>query len=189
MAHLVEVEKAAREAMDAHGLGQWKFRWTNSKREVGNCMHTRRTISLSREYAKLNTVEEMMKTVIHEIAHALAVIRHGMEGRGHGWAWKAEMRRLGLEPRRLNATATPPPAAWVWACCRCGYEGGYTRRPKSFGGLCGACLKQGHRIPVWVVPAGPDAVECSKREGLAKLKLEGRLDIAAERYEDPRKSS
>ncbi len=70
--------------------------------------------------------EELLPTLIHELCHVAAGIRHG-----HGEPWAAMMRELGHPPvacHRLDVSGleTRRRRWWRWRCVRCGES--YLRR-------------------------------------------------------------
>ena len=91
---LLEVAKEARSLMDTHGLEDWTFRFSAAKTRLGECREPERVIQLSVRHAATAERREVMDTILHEIAHALA----GVNAR-HGAAWKAVAARLGARPR------------------------------------------------------------------------------------------
>ena len=85
----------------AHGLSGlgWTGKLDNAVRRFGTCRYRRKQITLSRHLATINTDEETLDTVLHEIAHALAFVEHG-EDCGHDERWKAIAARIGARPER-----------------------------------------------------------------------------------------
>lgn len=82
----------ARDLMDEYGLLDWALRGsTRFRRTLGRCIWKDKVILLSCEYVRLNTWRSVRETVLHEIAHALVP-----EDPGHGEAWKAKARELGI---------------------------------------------------------------------------------------------
>jgi hypothetical protein len=129
--NLSEAASMSREAMNDNGLGHWTFQWDRSRSRFGVCKHGPRVISMSEHLVKLNDRANVLDTVLHEIAHALAG-----PGAGHGPLWKAKCREVGANPERCydSATVATPPAPWVGICEHCGPVAGRHRRPKSLDG-------------------------------------------------------
>jgi predicted SprT family Zn-dependent metalloprotease len=79
-----------------HGLAQlgWTFDFDRSShRRLGACWHDKRQISLNKRYTMLNDRDQVLDTILHEIAHALA----GPTA-GHGPLWQQICRELGCVP-------------------------------------------------------------------------------------------
>lgn len=74
----------------------WKFAFNTRRRSLGLCSPKKRTIFLSRYFLDKVSDFETRDTVLHEIAHALEVIRHGTSG--HGPVWKSICREVGAQP-------------------------------------------------------------------------------------------
>ncbi|MGJ8725880.1 MAG: SprT family zinc-dependent metalloprotease [Roseibacillus sp.] len=101
-----------------HGLAErgWTGSLDNAERRFGICRPAKREISLSRPLAALNPEEEVLDTILHEIAHALAGIETG-QNCGHDERWKAICRRIGARPDRCydGEEVNAPDAPWVLA--------------------------------------------------------------------------
>ena len=67
----------------------WSFKYDNAKRRAGLCNGRKKIISISRHFTKLNTDEEIMNTILHEVAHALAPEREH-----HGYRWRKVFKEL-----------------------------------------------------------------------------------------------
>lgn len=114
---LYDAERLAGKLMHQHGLiPGWRFRWDNAKRQAGITRHQTRIISLSKPIARLNPLEEVRDTILHEIAHALAG-----PGEGHGREWQRIAREIGGSGERMSFAKTPPAPYTVW-CARCGRQ-------------------------------------------------------------------
>lgn len=121
---LVAAAKLAQTLMRDHGLVDWSFRFNTAKRQLGVCRYATRRIELSRHFVAANGEPAVRDTVLHEIAHALA----GPEA-GHGERWKAQCRRLGCAPERLDREAVMPRGRWRARCAGCGQSFHRHRRP------------------------------------------------------------
>ena len=82
-----------------HGLDDWNFRWDKARRRLGSCNCTKKTISLSAYFVALNPEkhDEILDTIRHELAHALAWKEK--KARGHGKVWKEYCSKLGAKPQ------------------------------------------------------------------------------------------
>ena len=90
---LAEVAKEARALMDAHGLQEWTLRFGAAPRRLGACFEQPRIIEIARWHAARDEPRQVIDTVLHEIAHAIAGVTAG-----HGPAWKAVARQIGATP-------------------------------------------------------------------------------------------
>lgn len=128
--NLEEARVMALGVMAANLSDEWTLRWDNAVQRLGSCNHRDKVITLSRPMTKAGTAEQVMDTVRHEVAHALAG-----PGAGHGRAWKIIAMRLGATPQastmdapNLRADAAP----WV-GTCPAGHESPYRfwRKPRN----------------------------------------------------------
>lgn len=116
---LEEVRAQALKLMEKYGLlaGGWRFEFDEAKKRAGLCSGYRKTISLSRFFASLNSWEEILNMLLHEIAHALVGCGHGHDG-----AWKNVCRQIGARPERCydSASVNMPQLRYVAVCGGCG---------------------------------------------------------------------
>ena len=111
---------------------RWTFRWGKGTRTFGLCSSYERTISISKRLAAVNTEERVERTILHEVAHAVAGSLAG-----HGLRWKAACLMLGLtNPERCWNTATTNPVeltkGWTLECPKCGYKHCQSRLTRPF---------------------------------------------------------
>jgi len=125
-----KAKKIALELMKKHGLitefFPWRFEFDNAKRRFGSCDETRKKITLSLTLTELNKEEEVVDTILHEIAHALVGNRHG-----HNWIWKQKALEIGCDGKRCYSTAEVviPKGNYV-AICKNGHSRSKMRMPK-----------------------------------------------------------
>jgi len=127
---LYTAEKLAKENLIKHGLKDlgWIFKFDNSVRRFGVCKHYRRIISLSKHLTRLNPVEDVLDTILHEIAHALVGPKHG-----HDAVWKAKCVEIGAKPIRCySEDIVQPKLRYTAVCGACEKEFQRQRRPKTF---------------------------------------------------------
>lgn len=112
--NLEEARVMALGVMATNLSDEWTLKWDNAVQRLGACDYRNKTIQLSRPMTQAGTTEQVMDTVRHEVAHALAG-----PGAGHGRAWKVIAIRLGARPYaattdapNLRAEAAP----WVGHC-------------------------------------------------------------------------
>jgi len=118
--NLNEVLSLGNQLMVKHGLilMGWKFELDNAVRRFGVCNYRKKVIGISKHLAKLNDVEQVKDTILHEIAHALV-------GRGHGHdhVWKMKCIEIGAKPERCYSDDTNTPKLRYYAVCgACGVE-------------------------------------------------------------------
>ena len=91
---LMDVTSTANRLLVEHGLAQqgWRFKFDRARLRAGQCRYRSKTITLSKHYVALNVTtrpEEVLDTILHEIAHALAGGRHGHDVRSDRSATEA----------------------------------------------------------------------------------------------------
>lgn len=103
--HYVEL---AHNLLRLHGVsGSWDVRIAaNMGRRLGTCNWSKRQIRLSARMISGHSHEQIVDTVRHEVAHAVAFERHGLGIKPHGKEWKACAVLLGATPR---ASVAPTP--------------------------------------------------------------------------------
>lgn len=113
---LAYAEIVARREMDRfEELRDWSFRFNNRKSGCGLCNSTKRRIELSRHYVELNPEDEVMDTILHEIAHALVGGEHN-----HDRVWRAKAIEIGCSGRRTGgAEVKMPPDKYGIYCKVC----------------------------------------------------------------------
>ena len=114
-----------RSLMNEHGLRAWHFRFDNSKKRFGICYgdnpqfkHRHKSIQLSGPLSVLNSEEEIRKTTLHEIAHALT----WDEKEHHGPKWREVVVAIGGESNRCYnpQTINRPTGKYTATCSGCG---------------------------------------------------------------------
>ena len=159
------VEADAAERMLRHGLDDWAFGFGRGKRTLGTTRvragAATGTIRISRHLVTDGTPDMLRDTLLHEIAHAVAYVRHGRAAMNHGPLWRAVARELGARPEATCRAGPLVPAPHVLVCGRCGAEVGLYRRPKHPAEAyrhkgCGGRFRLG---------AGPDRPRATPQEG------------------------
>lgn len=135
-AKLLAVEK-----MREHGLfGKgWLFRFNNRKRSAGRALERtngEKWIELSRPFVELNSEEQIVETILHEIAHALRGAKFG-----HDHEWRRIARSIGCTGERCYDASEMNVVKGIgrWLCEACGMKQEIHRRPKA--GMRLACRK------------------------------------------------
>lgn len=88
-------ERLMGESLDTQ---KWSFGFDAGKRRAGLCDHTNRRISLSRHMSLLHPVDQSRQVMFHEIAHALAGVKHG-----HDKQWLRIAQDLGYRNEKISA--------------------------------------------------------------------------------------
>ena len=127
MASIAEALAYCNQLLREHGLWEqgWRAAADMAKRRAGVCRYRRRIIGLSVPLTALNTWEQTVDTIRHEIAHALVG-----PGHAHDAVWQAMATRLGAAPKACCVMKTPP-GRYQLHCTRCGkLVREYHRRPR-----------------------------------------------------------
>lgn len=127
-------EKLMQQHMPELVADGWKFNWHKSVRSFGTCHYGFKEISLSEQLVQMNDEERVTRTVLHEIAHALA----GKKA-GHGYKWRAICVRLGGDGQRnwSDENTNPVPPKYL-GTCPAGHVSRRYRKPRSVHS-CGKC--------------------------------------------------
>lgn len=127
-----DIPHIAAHLLEQHGLAQrgWRFEWDRAKVRAGCCQYRKKAITLSRHYVELNVAEhpeDIVDTILHEIAHALA------PGDGHGKKWKAACSQVGAVPKRCydSDVVDMPERQLVAKCPNCGKEFRRHKQPRA----------------------------------------------------------
>lgn len=120
-------------------LDGWKCKLNNRRSSWGLCDYSRKTIYLSKYLVQYGTEDEILQTLLHELAHALTP-----EDRGHGADWLAVARRLGYTGGRCADRVLPVKHKYIG---HCGSGHRFVRhRMRGSGGYCTACHDRGHGL-------------------------------------------
>lgn len=129
-----EVEDLAYQLMLKWGLIEkgWHFEFSKSYSSLGTCWHGKKLIVFSEKWLKL-PYEEILDTILHEIAHALCG-----RGEGHGPKWKRMCVRVGAKPERIYKAGPDQfnPRKYKMVCPGCGTPYYRTRRPSWSSATC-----------------------------------------------------
>lgn len=103
-------EQIANQLISKHLKAPWRFKWNNRKASIGLCSYEDFTIQLSKSWVLCDPEEEVIDTILHEIAHAIAGYKAA-----HGPEWKKVAKELGVKDiaaTRKNIEKRPP---FTWA--------------------------------------------------------------------------
>jgi hypothetical protein len=100
MNRLKIVEELAHELMKQHGIDDWRFTFDRAKTRCGCTDYSNKIISMSKYYVNDPSIsqENIVNTILHEIAHVLA----GYEA-GHTEIWRAVAKNIGCDGHTSNA--------------------------------------------------------------------------------------
>lgn len=142
--------------MQEHGLVEWRYVRNNRlSQTAGRCKRYSRVIELAGWFLDNNTEDEIMETLLHEIAHALT------PGHGHDRVWKLKCIEIGGKgltyynqgDRNVvnpNKERTRSSKTYRVECQGCGYDFPfYTRKRKSNNLTHTGCGGKVECIEVW----------------------------------------
>jgi len=92
--NLHKAQKLAMELMLLHGITDYSFRWSRSRRAAGTCKYYSKIIQLSLPLTELADERDVKDTILHEIAHALC------PGHGHDYVWQSKAKEIGANGLR-----------------------------------------------------------------------------------------
>jgi len=93
----------------------WQFVFDLATARGGSCKYREKQITLSVTYCLKASREEIVDTILHEIAHAIVGPHHG-----HDATWKAAAQRIGCTAERCHHVQHTPPR-W-YGQCGCGQQ-------------------------------------------------------------------
>lgn len=127
-----EVRALAKEKMELHGIGHWKLSMVRSHTFAGRCrtrlfhkipVWSNGEIELSINFMEVFPYEEVLDTILHEIAHALVP----NNVKSHGPEWKHMATKIGAKPQRTVSADAPRPKTRYKGTCPNGHEYGRSR--------------------------------------------------------------
>lgn len=132
----MDIKKAHMMATDLirYYCPDYRFVFTSAKRTFGRCNYVTRTIGLSKGLATLNNEDQVLDTLLHEVAHAIA----GAEAR-HGEQWKQTARSLGCAAKALydSKVVVAVPRPFIGVCPGCQKQVTRYRRKRISCSKCG----------------------------------------------------
>ena len=139
--NLERAYRLARAKMDERGLQKWDVMFDRSKTRFGCCWHYKKLITLSEDLVVLNSEEEVLNTILHEMAHALVSHRHG-----HDKVWRQKAIELGCNGKRCyDGSVIQPPTQYQATCDGCGYIYHRHRMGADRKYFCTLCNRKGNR--------------------------------------------
>jgi predicted SprT family Zn-dependent metalloprotease len=95
-------------------LQGWGFEFDRSLTRLGYCSFKNWTIYLGKYATSVNSEEQVLGTILHEIAHALVGAHHG-----HDKVWKAKAIELGHSGQRCGTISIKAPFRYAGICPNC----------------------------------------------------------------------
>jgi predicted SprT family Zn-dependent metalloprotease len=129
-----EIARQARELLAQHQLLQWSFQFDNGRARAGCCQYGTQGISLSYEFTKQASDEEVHDTILHEIAHAPVGKTHN-----HDEVWRAKAVAIGCSGRRCHDVQFSAPR-YIMQCERGCWVATADRRQRRI--ICQRCQGQ-----------------------------------------------
>ena len=125
------------------GKYRWKFEFNNAKKAFGSCQYgsNTHTIKLSRPLTRLNSVEQVTDTILHEIAHALDVEQRGFSNHDKNWVRIATSIGCNGQQYYYDKEVNTPLAKYTLKCNNCGHESDRHRKVKRTY-ACGSCCNK-----------------------------------------------
>ena len=159
---LRELEAIAERELLKHGLQDWSFGLAKTKRRQGVCKFHDRRIEIAQYYTRHNSPENVLDTLLHEIAHALA----GPKAR-HGPVWKTIARKLGATPRACDTCldTVVMPGDWQATCEACKKTYHRYKRPQRLTGYrCRCAARKSLSFQFVGDPAGQPTVPLTNEQ-------------------------
>ncbi|MBN2164291.1 MAG: SprT-like domain-containing protein [Pontiellaceae bacterium] len=129
------IHRQAHELLKQHELPDWKFCMDHSTRRAGACNYRDKTISISHHLALNGSANDILDTLLHEIAHALVGRKHN-----HDAVWKAKAREIGCSGDRTHRMELAPPRWRVRCENNCWSHTAQRRNPRLICRTCGGRL-------------------------------------------------
>jgi len=146
--------------LDFWNLSEWEFRLGTRCRSLGVCKMREKLIEVQEFHAIHDSAEDVLDTLKHEIAHALAWIRYGTSIAVHGREWQELAKLVGCSPAGCETTAASishrlakQPGKYTATCGGCGQTFNWYRKPKRMTGK-------------YCTPCGPDRGSLTIRENI-----------------------
>lgn len=136
-------------------LQGWTFAIDDAGSRLGHCRYGPRQIGISRFLFDSNNRAQIVRTLAHEMAHAMVRIHHGAGPRPHGHEWKSFARMLGHPGTRIDGTDSESVHSALIRvgnrtpgfCSRCGGTTSFgPRQVKRYYNYASSCC----RAPIWL---------------------------------------
>ncbi|MBT5575482.1 SprT-like domain-containing protein [Alphaproteobacteria bacterium] len=128
---LQKVSELAYQLLTQYDLADWQFCFDHARSRAGLCDYNKKTISMSRKFARSADDAQIKNTLLHEIAHALVGHAHG-----HDIVWRAKAMEIGCDAKRCHNSVFSTPK-WVLTCPKGCFSTLRHRRKNNL--VCGKC--------------------------------------------------
>jgi predicted SprT family Zn-dependent metalloprotease len=98
-------------------LYEWEVKLNNTRSCNGSCNYNKKTIFLSNFLVDTATDEDILDTILHEIAHAIDFKTRGKSN--HDWKWKKIAKQLGANPKRCANKMVGVKLKYNFCCPNC----------------------------------------------------------------------
>lgn len=131
--------KKCRKLLCKQGLSDWSACLDDSMSRAGACQYRNKQISLARLFIRKASEQEILDTILHEIAHALAGRAHH-----HDALWRKIAREIGCSAERCHNLKFSPPR-WIVQCSSGCFT--TTRNRRIRGAVCKKCQRSPTFVP------------------------------------------
>jgi len=135
---LFKIRNKAESLMSLNGLYDWKFQFDNAQTRFGFCSHSHNIISISKKIALVVSFEEVVDTILHEIAHALTPCHK------HDIIWKTKAKQIGCSGKIYGDVNINKVLSFKGICNKCKREIFAARRRN--GLVCVNCLNDEYTL-------------------------------------------
>ncbi len=128
-----------RKLLCKHGLSDWSTCLDDAMNRAGACKYRNKQISFSRLFLRAASEREILDTILHEIAHALAGLEHH-----HDAVWRKIAREIGCTGERCHALEFSQPR-WIVQCPNGCFANTRKRRARRM--VCKKCKRPVRFVP------------------------------------------
>ena len=121
----------ARQKMRKFYLNDWTIQFDNAQRRAGACFFDKKVLSFSTKFLRNANNEDIIDTVLHEIAHAIVG-----PGQGHNLIWKKKAIEIGCSGKIYHDLEFSKPK-WIKFCSNGCWETKCFRKTKKL--ICKFC--------------------------------------------------
>ena len=112
---LLKAKALAESCLKKHNIKDWQVVFSPSKLFLGACYFKGRMLCLRDDFILLNTMRNIKKIILHEIAHILA----GIEAKHSGTKWSDACKRVGIRQDCQYDKDFMLPYKWQARCSKC----------------------------------------------------------------------